>query len=210
MIERLALTILRLFILFCRNTVGSLISPYTTYRRLLSETTDVRQTLFIPVLIIGYFIFAVTIRTGFDNPFLLTLKSNLLTFISFLGFFMMLGLFGLGGKLVGVEAKFRQIYILWIFSLIPTLVWFLVTSLLYIILPPPRTMSFSGKLFSVFFIGFSTAVLFWKIILYYLTLRFSLKIDLSKIVLISMVVFPMLAIYSILVYRLGIFRIPFV
>lgn len=208
--ESLILTTLRLIILFFRNSIGSLVSPYITYRHLASEETDTRQTIFIPILIICYFIFASTLRVGIDSPFLLTVKSNLLMLVSFLGFVMMLGLFWLGGKIVKAEGKIQKIYTLWIFSLIPTLVWFFVTSLLYLILPPPRTMSFPGKLFSIFFIGFSTAMLFWKIMLYYLTLRFSLKIDLSKIILISFVVFPVLAVYSILIYRLGIFRIPFV
>lgn len=175
----------------------------------MSEKTDVRQTLFIPILIMGYFAFAAAMRTGIENPFLLTVKLNLLIFVSFLGFMMMLGVFWLWGKIVGVKSNLRQIYTLWVFSLVPTLVWFFVTSFLYLVFPPPRTLSALGKLYSIVFIAFSTAILLWKIILYYLTLRFSLKLDLWKILQISTIVLPVVAVYSLLMYKWGVFRIPF-
>lgn len=207
--ERVILALTSSFVFFGRNLIGCINAPYVTYRRLSNPKADLIQTIFIPILVIFYFIFVATIRNGIQNPYLLTVKFNLLFFASAGGFLFMLCLFYLAGKLVGGKGSLRQIYTLWIFSLIPTLVWFFITSTLYLMLPPPRTISFWGKLYSVVFIAFSIAVLLWKVMLYYLTLRFSLKIDLYKITIVSTVVIPTIIIYSLLMYRWGIFRIPF-
>lgn len=207
--ERLALSFIRSFIFFGRNTIGCFNSPYLTFRKLSSDKTDLHQTFFIPILVIFYFIFVTSIRSSLQNPFLLTLKFNFLIFSALLGFGGLISLFYISGKLVGGEGSLRQIYVLWIYSIIPTLVWFFTTSILYLIAPPPRTVSIWGKLYSVVFIAFSISVLMWKIILYYLTLRFSLKLDLWRIVLVSALVIPLVLIYSLLMYRWGIFRIPF-
>lgn len=208
--EKLALSFIREFIIFAKNSAGSINSPYVTYRKLAGGHTDLKQTVFIPAFVIFYFIFVATIRNGIRNPYLLTVKFNFLLVAAVVGFLLMLGLFYFTGHLVGGKGNLRQIYTLWIFSLLPTLVWFFATSILYLILPPPRTVSFFGKLYSVVFITFSIAVFLWKIILYYLTLRFSLKVDLWKIVQISTVILPVVFTYSLIMYRLGIFRIPFI
>lgn len=198
------------FVLFSRNVIGCIQAPYATYRKLSSEKTDLRQTVFIPLLVVLYFIYVATLRTGLANPFLLTVKFNILIFASLSGFALMISLFYLGGKLTKGNGTLRQIYTLWVFSLIPTLTWFFASSILYILLPPPRTMSFLGKLYSVVFITFSLSVLLWKIILYYLTLRFSLKLDLWRILQISALVIPVVSVYTLLMYRWGAFRVPFI
>lgn len=208
--EKYVLSFLRSFIFFGRNAVGCINAPYVTYRKLSAAYTDLKQTVFIPVFVILYFIFVATIRNGIRNPYLLTVKFNFLLVAAVVGFLLMLGLFYFAGHLVGGKGNPRQIYTLWIFSLLPTLVWFFTASILYLILPPPRTMSFFGKLYSVVFIAFSIAVFLWKSILYYLTLRFSLKADLWKIIQISTLILPVVFVYSLIMYRLGIFRIPFI
>jgi len=50
---------------------------------------------------------------------------------------------------------------------------------------------------------------FWKIILSYLALRFGMKLDLMRIFGILVVSLPILGVYSFGMYRLGIFRVPF-
>lgn len=207
--EKLLLAFFRSFILFSRNLVGCINSPYVTYRRLSLEKKDLGQTIFIPFLVILYFIFATTIRSGIRNPYLLSMKFNTLLFVSAIGFASMVGLFYFLGNLFGGKASLRQIYLLWIYSLLPTVIWFFATSFLYLLFPPPRTLSILGKFYSVVFVSFSIAVLLWKIILYYLTLRFSFKIDLWKIIQISLVIAPFIGIYSSVLYRLGISKVPF-
>lgn len=208
--ESFVLSLIRSFIIFGRNLVGVFNNPYVTYRKLTREETDLKQTVFIPLLVILYFAFVSALRVGVRNPFLITVKFNLLLLASVAGFAGILVLFYIGGSFMGGKGSIKQIYTLWIFSLIPTLVWFFATSILYLILPPPRTLSFAGKLYSVVYIAFSIATLLWKTILYYLTLRFSLKLDLSKIMKLSFLIVMFIYVYSILMYKWGIFRIPFI
>ncbi len=97
----------------------------------------------------------------------------------------------------------------WAYTLIPTLLWFLATSLLFVILPPPRTTSPQGIAFSIMFLVFSATLFFWKIMLAYLALRFAMKLDLIKILIVVGISFPIVGFYSFGMYRLGIFKVPF-
>lgn len=204
------LKILKLFILFGKNTWGCINRPYITYRRLSGKTVNPGQTIFIFILAIGYFTFASLLRTGMRNPYLLTIKFNSLLAGGMIGFLGIVVCFFILGKLVKVNVQLLTVFVLWAYSLLPTIIWFFFTSFMFLLLPPPRTLSIWGKLYSVFFMAFSFAVAFWKLILYYLTLRFALRLDLFRIVFISMILTPIFAGYSVLMYRLGIFRIPFV
>lgn len=200
----------KLFILFGRNTAGCINSPYITYRRLAKTDSRIEQTAFILFFSFLYFLFASTIRVGLNNPFFLTLKFNLLVFGTLFGFVLMIFSILIFGRIFGGTGKLRNITLLWSYSLLPTLFWFFATSILYVILPPPRTFSVFGKIYSVVFVGFSMAVFFWKIILYYLTLRFGMRLDLLKIIGTSVVLFSIIIGYSLVMYRLGIFRVPFI
>ncbi len=202
--------VFRLFILFGRNSAGSLNQPYITYRKLSDEKTDAWQTVFIFLFCLVYFAFASLVRVGVRNPFLLTVKFNSLLLSAGVGFLLVILLLSLAAKIFGQSVTLKATFTLWSFSLLPTIIWFFVTSILYIILPPPRTLSIWGKAYSFLYIAFSLALLFWKLILYYLTLRFSLRIDMVRIFFISLIIFPSLFAYSLLMYKLGIFRIPFI
>lgn len=208
--EKIALSLIRSFIFFGRSFLGCLNSPYFTFRKLAGEKAQLNQTIYVVLFIFLYFAWVATIRTGLQTPFLLTVKLNILLLASLLGFTGMVGLIFISGRIVGGRGSLRQIYMLWIYTYVPTLVWFFSTSILYLFLPPPRSMSILGKLYSVVFIAFSISVLLWKIILYYLTLRFSLKLDLWRIIQVSGLILPAILIYSLLMYRWGVFRIPFI
>lgn len=204
-----AIDSLRLLVLFSRNAFGSLNNPYTTYRKLAHDGIDARQTVFIILLTILYFVFTALVRTGIRNPYVLTFKFNILVLTATVGFLGMLILLYYLGKIAGGTVSFKTLYILWSFTLLPTIVWFFTTSILFILIPPPRTLSMLGKAYSIFFISFSGAVLIWKLILYYLTLRFGFRFTLAKISLVSSVIAPAVVAYSLITYSLGIFRIPF-
>lgn len=96
------------------------------------------------------------------------------------------------------------------YSLFPTLIWFIFNFILYLVLPPPRTTSFMGKSFSIFFITFSIALFLWKIILTYLALRFSTKLHFYRIIYIIIFYSILFIPYTFLMYHLGISRIPFI
>ncbi len=208
--ENIILKIIRISALFGRNAIGCINDPYITYRRLTQEKTAVSQTAIITIFVILYFFFVSLVRGGLQHPLVLTLKLNILLLTSATGFFGMVGLISILGKILGNRGKIRSVYVLWSYSLIPTLVWFIITSFLYLLIPPPRTLSITGKIFSVVFIAFSLAVLLWKLILFYLTVRFSLKADLKKITVITVIILPIVAIYAWVSYQLKIFRIPFI
>lgn len=207
--ENLILQLLRTAILFVRNAYNCFNSPYMTYRK-LSQERIFGQTVFIILLVFFYFLFISVVRNGLSNPFLLTVKFNSLILSATVGFLGVIVLLFILGRLFGGKGRIGGVYNLWAFSLLPTLVWFFITSLLYLTLPPPRTLSFWGKFYSVVFAAFSLSVFIWKGILYYLTLRFALKLDLWRILLVTTVLLPILAVFSVGMYRIGIFRIPFI
>lgn len=198
------------FIIFSRNTIGSINSPYATFRRLSSTTSDLGQVFFIWFLVLLYFAFTSLVKNGTANPYLLTYKFNILFFSTAVTFAGIIFLLFLLAKIVGAKTNIKTLIILWSYTLFPTLVWFFLTSLFYLILPPPRSLTMLGKIFSLFFIFLSSILFFWKIILYYLTLRFGLKLGLYKIGVISIFTGPFVCLYAIIMYQMGIFRIPFI
>ena len=198
-------------ILFLRHLLGTIYNPYATFRQISLPGQDIRQIIFIHLLIFIYFLLTGLLKTGFSNPYLLTIKFNSLYFSSYLGFALVIFLFYLGSLLLRFKNfPLIRIILLWSYSLLPTLFWFFITSLMYLFLPPPRTLSYPGKIYSLVYLAFSLTLLFWKIILYYLTLRFGLRLDLYKITLISLLIIPVIFLYSFFMYRLGIFKIPFI
>lgn len=96
------------------------------------------------------------------------------------------------------------------YSLVPTLVWFISNSILYLIIPPPRTFSILGKAFSGFFTAYSLSLLAWKVILFYLTIRFSAKVNFYRAVYQIILYLSFFLPYSFLLYHFRIFRIPFI
>jgi hypothetical protein len=200
----------KLFVYFLRNTVGCVNKPYITYRKLAEDKTDGLQTIYIMFMVLSYFTFASLLKTGIRNPYLLTFKFNSLTLAFISGFLLSVAVFILMGKLMRGETKMKQVFVLWSYSLLPTVIWFFATSILYIIFPPPRTFSILGKISSIVFISFSIGLLFWKVILYYLTLRFGLRFDLKRIFYTTAIFFPVISLYSLITYKMGIFRIPFI
>lgn len=194
---------------FCRAIVGLVARPYEAYRRIVDRGT-LWELVYVAFVLAVYFATAALVRTAAFRPFLLTRQFLVLAAAAAMTYFMAAGLFWLAGRLVGARGKFPAFMLAWGYTLIPTLVWFWSTSVLYVLLPPPRTTSPQGMAFSILYLLFSAVLLFWKIILSYLALRFGLKLDLAKIAMVSIVVLPVLGLYSIGMYRMGIFRIPFI
>jgi len=202
---------LRPLSLFLKNSLGLIVNPYVTIRELSIKTENFSQILFIHFFVFLYFFLSSIVKTGLHNPYFLTLKFNSLYLASYFGFALMIALFFLSFKLLKSHDFFLvNLIVLWSYSLWPTLLWFFFTSILYLLLPPPRTFSYPGKIYSLFYLSVSLTLLFWKFILYYLTLRFGLKFDLVKIIVSSSVIFPFVVAFSWLMYRLSVFKIPFI
>ncbi len=190
------------------NIWGSVQNPYVTYRELVTQ--DPLQLVVLFAAISGYFVLVSPLKFHTFHPFLLTLNiARLLTAVIFT-YLAICCLFYVLGLMLKTGVKLRSILMGWGYSLVPTLLWFFTTSFFYVILPPPRHETILGRLFSLLYITFSVSLFFWKGILYYLTLRFALKLDFLKISLVSIIFFPLLGIYSYIMYVLSVFRVPFV
>ncbi|HCM37448.1 MAG: hypothetical protein UV61_C0010G0017 [Candidatus Gottesmanbacteria bacterium GW2011_GWB1_43_11] len=202
------LRLLKLNTRFWRNVWGSIHAPYATYRSLVAD--DPEQLLVLVGLMAIYFFLVSPLKFRTFHPFLLTINASrlfttaLTTYLGVCFFFLSLG------WVLGRKANLRGVMLAWGFTLVPTLTWFFTTSMFYVVLPPPRHETLPGIIFSLLFITFSISLLFWKGLLYYLTLRFALKLDLWRIIGVSIVFFPGLFLFSLWMYAWGIFRVPFV
>ncbi len=176
--------------------------PYKAMRKISLEE-DYKQPFIIFFVIFLYFQIANKIRAYTISP--------ILTFLVFLlNFFLMTLFFYFLGKVLNRETRYKNLFFTFSYGLLPTLTWFITSSLFYFLLPPPRTTSILGTGFSIFFITFSLSLLFWKLLLSYLALRFSLKLSFYKIIYVVLLFLSWFVPYSILLYYLRIFRVPFI
>lgn len=195
---------------FIRHFWGTIFHPYQTYRELIKCRYPL-ESLFIGLLVLGYIGLSSLLRKGLDSgPLLLTLHSGKIFWGIFFTFVIYWGLLYFIGRFFKGSGSPQSLFLPWAYSLLPTIFWFLITSFFYFLLPPPRTTALKGQLFSIFFITISLAFFYWKGVLYYLTLRFGHKIDLIKILLVSLILFPLGIVYSLFTYQLGLFRVPFI
>ena len=194
---------------FGRNAVGVVTKPYETYRTLV-ERAKGWELVCVAGLIAGYFTLASLVKVSAFRPFLLTREFMVLLGAAVVSYGVVVGLLWIVGRLVGGRGSFAGLACGWGYTLLPTVIWFFTTSALFLLLPPPRTMSVAGIVFSGLFLVFSVTLLFWKLMLGYLTLRFGLKLDLARILVVAGIVVPILGIYSVGMYRIGIFRVPFI
>lgn len=207
--ETIIVHVLEATLRFAKNTWGIISTPYQTYRH-FAKNSDLYDLVPLFALIFGYFLLVSPLRSGSLHPFLLTYNFGLLSF----GFvctylLVVLGIY-LVGRLFGGTDAIRAVALSWGYSLIPTLIWFIMTTFFYVVLPPPRNLTILGTLFSVVFFSASLMLFFWKGILYYLTLRFALRLDFLRIMGASMIIFPLGIVYALIMHDMGIFRVPFI
>lgn len=195
-------------IAFLRNTLGIVLKPYETYRRIVDRGMY-GELFYIGLLASLYFSLASLVKASAFRPFLLTKQFVLLATGAGVSFFVIVATLWLVGTLLGGKGSPKGLMVGWAYTLVPTTLWFFATSLLYVLLPPPRTNSATGVAFSMLFLVFSVTLFLWKLTLAYLTLRFSLHMDLAKITGTAAIVIPFLVVYSYIMHRMGIFRVPF-
>lgn len=206
--------ILATLIISFRNACLLVVRPYKTMRSIAAKS-DITQACVILVTAGLYFIYASAVRTRSLDPLVVSTSSMrtivffLLTFASTICFMWVIGrIFKVFNMADPVSLK--VICVLSSYSLVPTSIWFFITSTLYILFPPPRYATFLGTTFSIIFIIFSCSILIWRIILWYLTIRFCLKAQFMTI-MITMFLYALWFIpYTFLMYHFRIFRIPFI
>lgn len=196
-------------VLFGKNVYGVATKPYETYRSIV-EKSSWWELAYLAIVLASYFALASLVRTAAFRPYLLTRQFMYLGMAAGISYIVIIATLYIAAKAVGGRGTLKGLSIGWAYTLLPTVSWFLGTSILYVLLPPPRTASVPGMLFSFLYLVFSVVLLFWKVTLAYLTLRFSMKLDLVRIGAVTAISAPFLAVYSFLMYRWGIFRIPFI
>jgi len=185
-----------------RRSIMLIFSPYRAMRRISLETDYLQLgTIFLVVYV--YFKFVYYLK---DKP----LPATIIFFIFLINFFLTVNFFYLICRIFNRQVEFSSFFFTFSYSLLPTLIWFFSVSLFYIILPPPRTLSLMGRGFSVFFIAYSLSLLVWKLILVYLSLRFSTKLGFYRIIYLIILYLTWFLPYSMLLYQLKIFRVPFI
>ncbi len=181
------------FLVVARRTLHLIFTPYATMRRISLET-DYSQIYIILFLVMSYFVVS-----GVEKipVFLLNFSLTLIIF----------KVFGLT-----FNRNFRESTLAFpmVYTLIPTLIWFTATYVLYQFLPPPRTFSLLGRSFSIIYVCFSLSLLLWKILLVYLALRFSVKRGFYTLLYILMFYVIYLWNFSTIMYRLGLSKVPFI
>jgi hypothetical protein len=187
------------FILFLRRIVGLIFTPYVTMRK-ISLDTSWGELFFIFIFSLFYFFITNAVRYWLNG----LIGAASLFGISIIFFSLMPA--GQGTYTDRLVRIFRT----WAYTLIPTLIWFYSTLLFYFLLPPPRTASVWGQLFSIFYIAFSASLLIWKLILVYLSIRFSLRVHLYRVIYYILIYLALSIPLWIFLYKAGISRIPFV
>jgi len=189
-------------LLITRRTILLIFYPYKTMRG-IAINGDRTQTIVIFIIVLLYFLFSYSLRGSIWWGGVVYLVFVLLFVITATFFYFF-------SKPFKKEVYLHSFVSTFAYTLIPTLFWFISNLILFIILPPPRTMSVLGRGFSIFFIAYSVSLLVWKLILVYLALRFSSRLGLYRIIymfiLYTLIFIPL----SLLLYYLKIFRIPFI
>lgn len=196
---------------FMKNVYGVMQKPHETYIN-LAKKGKAKEILFLWMIIFLVFMWARALKVGvFRNPMFFAVNTTWIYFVSFGSFLLVTGFIWSLGRLWSLRGMgdLKKITILWGYSYLPTIVWFSGVSILFFLFPPPRSFSLKGYALSAVLVGFSLVMFYWKLILYYLTLRIGYKTTWKKIIPMSFVFFPLVFLYSYLLYKAGIFKVPF-
>ena len=186
------------FILFLRRAIGLILTPYATMRKISLESSW-GELIWIYILTIVYFLITNAVRFWING------------LLSALGLFVMSILFLSSLPAGGLfRERLNRMFMTWTYTLLPTLIWFYATLLFYFLIPPPRTTSFLGKSFSIFYIALSVSLLLWKLILVYLSIRFSLRVHLYRVIYYMLIYLALSIPLWLFLYNNGISRVPFV
>jgi len=181
------------FLIVLRRSILLILTPYRTMRKISLET-DKLQIFWIAFFLVTYFL-----TVG-----LVKILTFIVLFVSTILFMLAVG--------ISLKKKIKISSMLFTFSygLLPTTIWFYMSLVLLYLLPPPRTQSLQGKVFSVLYVSFSLSLLLWKIILSYLAIRFSLKLGFYSTMIALIFYIGFIAILSYFGLTLGLSKVPFI
>jgi|GEM_PF-626608 len=200
----------RLLFEFLKTVLLIIKFPHSTFQSIATKRNFI-NLLFIWIVIFFSLVWTEGIRHGvFRHPMFFAV--NFMTFFlaTVFSFILVSSLMFYLGKFFGGRGDIGTIFLLWGFSYLPTVCWFLVVSFLFVLFPPPRSFSIPGYTLSAVLIAISIGLFYWKLLLYYLTLRIGFRFTWGPIIKVSLILFPIVTIYSIFMYKAGIFKVPFI
>lgn len=180
-------------IIVLRRSTLLIFSPYKTMRSISLEK-DYFQLFWIAFFITLYFL-----MTGFTKIvyFLILFSGTLIIMYAV-------------EKVWKKTNNISNILFSFSYGLLPTTIWFYLSLALFYLLPPPRTLSLQGKIFSVLYVSFSLSLLLWKLILTYLAIRFSLKLGFYSTMITLTLYVLCIFVVSYYGYTLGLSKVPFI
>jgi hypothetical protein len=203
-----------------RDTWGTVEHPYKTWKNLARER-DWRPVIVLLLFFSGYFWIRVPIREGWPSSLLSWgfkgFKGAVLFGVMYVvvtGVFWLVGKWrtprrqGYGGQ--EGSGDYLAIFSSWGYSYIPSAIWFGVTAGAFYLLPPPRSESGMGYLFSGVFVAMTVGLLMWKGLLYYLTMRLAVGLRPKEIGWVSVLVMVVLGVLGGWGYGMGWWRVPFI
>lgn len=196
--EKLFIKLCAAVILVIRTGIQLIFLPYITMRDIVNKTGKAEVGILVSLCFVYFFV------SSYIRFNVYIFISGIIFYCGSIFFFTVLP-----GKNTIAE-RLKKYVRSWSYTLFPTLLWFYTNALLFILLPPPRTVSLLGKTFSIFFITFSLSLFVWKLILIYLSIRFSSRIGLYRVFYYLMIYILLLIPISYCFYILGFSRIPFV
>lgn len=202
MVFKIIIEVLTSLILVIRNFCLLIFLPYKTMRK-ISREKDYWQVFIILLVVFAYFKFVYFLRDK-PNP------ATLVFFVFLFHFLLTIFFFYFLSWIQNKKLQLSSFIFTFSYSLIPSLIWFLSNSVLYLLIPPPRTFSLLGRGFSIFFVAYSLSLLTWKVILFYLAIRFSSKLGFYRIIYFIFLYLIWFLPYSIFLYHMKLFRIPFI
>lgn len=175
--------------------------PYKTMR-IISKENDFNHLIILVGVVALYFISVDTVKD-------IQYPSYVQFFVALVNYFYTVGFVAFFSYIHTKKVEWKSLFFLFAYTLVPTIIWFYVNTFLYVALPPPRHVTFLGKVFSISFITLSVSLLAWKLILWYLAVRFATKLQFYSILFITVLYIALALPYSLLLYHFGFFRIPF-
>ncbi len=190
--KRIAITGAHETIIALQHSIGLIVAPYYTMRRIATRPRLLHAVLYV-LLALLYLASLNLQRVGF---FLIQIS------VTYIFFYFV-------SWVLGKTASLKQLIVLFTYTLLPTIIWFLVSRAVAIVLPPPRTTSMLGVTFSIVYIAFSLSLLIWKAILFYLAARYSLRQHFFLVMYTIVLYIPLAVTMAYVSYVMGVARIPF-
>ncbi len=190
------------FVFGLKDSWGLMFYPYKVMRRLVLYGGS-SLFFFYSFFLFGFFLLQEKIKpvaiNGFES-FVLYLFNLFLTCLFYYVFL----------RIFNNKINYSTVVSVYSATLLPTILFFYSNLFFYFLLPPPRTLSLLGIIFSYLYLSWVSALVFWKISLLYLCLRFLGRLDLFKVVFLIVLYTAVFSLYFLLLYQLQLIRLPII